>query len=603
MFDRPLSTPVKSPSSSSTGNLTPSSSISPTNTYGSYLHSYFLDQQNSHSTPSSSVGVLVTNGTSSLVLAASSPQPQPRGGEEPSFCAYGLGIDLLYVREIKSIISALSSPQPLSGKMYWVSTSWMANAKKYYEALPLPEVGASDGRRGKASHKRSAKIRVRRGSDALPPWPQINGDLVCPHGRLSLAKTPKGKRRLLSAAAWRLLRKFYPSGPAYPAGAGSGGTVECPLCARQTDAAKQVQVEQRERELTRRAERIPADLQSLLSRKSGVPTGLLVRRRALYVESVVDPLPSTPQQTKLTAASGIGIVGVAITASRSSLAGGGGGGGGSPGYGAGLSSAGELSTSPPPPLHGGLSLQPVDFERPIRPPLASRAGGLPSSTSSAHSSSTDLSLWPVGGSMERSPSKCSLESRDSLSVSDFDSSDGDWDGYGYGDFDADFDGLIAEQMGELGLSQRDDAALPNYPYQLLPGMYHLVPRSWLRKWRHHVKDASAAVPLLDCTSLLCHSHGLCVVPPHLTEFLLGVRKSLLGGLGQYPGEIVEIISLEEWEALHEQLKSFPDFGVRFSLEPEGELAWNVGLCQACDPFNYGNLSPSPNRRVDRRGSR
>jgi hypothetical protein len=87
-----------------------------------------------------------------------------------------------------------------------------------------------------------------------------------------------------------------------------------------------------------------------------------------------------------------------------------------------------------------------------------------------------------------------------------------------------------------------------------------------------------------------------VVPPHLEEYLLCVRKTLLGGLGQYPGEVVEVISLEEWEALHSQLKSFPDFSVRFSLGPEGDVAWNVGICQACDPFNYGNTISSPQRR-------
>jgi len=170
------------------------------------------------------------------------------------------------------------------------------------------------------------------------------------------------------------------------------------------------------------------------------------------------------------------------------------------------------------------------------------------------------------------------------------------------DDDNDDDDLAAGGGASTAVSASDAAAVSSetaskYPFPLVPGIYHLVPRAWMRKWRHYSRDLSASsVPLLDCTSLLCHSHGLCVVPPHLTEFLMSVRRSLLGGLGQYPGEIVEIISLEEWEALHEQLKSFPDFSVRFSLAPEGDLAWNVGICQACDPFNYGNLAPSPHRK-------
>lgn len=114
----------------------------------------------------------------------------------------GLGIDLLYTREIKSIIAALSSPQPMTGRCFWVSSGWVANAKKYYEALSLPDLTASSafghtggGHRNKSGHKKSTKIRLRRGSDALPPWPQMNADLTCVHGRLSLAKCPKGKRR------------------------------------------------------------------------------------------------------------------------------------------------------------------------------------------------------------------------------------------------------------------------------------------------------------------------------------------------------------------------------------------------------------------------
>ena len=134
-------------------------------------------------------------------LRSSSPTLLQHDGLARPF-SLGLGIDLLYTREIKSIIAALSSPQPLTGRCYWISTGWVANAKKYYEALPLPDLAASSAmahagssHRNKSAHRKSTKIRLRRGSDALPPWPQMNSDLTCMHGRLSLAKCPKGKRR------------------------------------------------------------------------------------------------------------------------------------------------------------------------------------------------------------------------------------------------------------------------------------------------------------------------------------------------------------------------------------------------------------------------
>ena len=68
-------------------------------------------------------------------------------------------------------------------------------------------------------------------------------------------------------------------------------------------------------------------------------------------------------------------------------------------------------------------------------------------------------------------------------------------------------------------------------------MYHILPRSWLRKWRKYMKDPKATLPPLDNTVLLCHMHGQLIVPPHLEEYLLGARRSLLSGLGQYKGEV------------------------------------------------------------------
>ena len=319
----------------------------------------------------------------------------------------------------------------------------------------------------------------------------------------------------------------------------------------------------------------------------------------------------------LTAAGGIAIARAAAAAATAGAGGGGAGGG------VAASAPSASSACSPPPLSGGLSLLGpgggLGAPESGRPPLARSRSG---------------SFAPF-----QSPS-----SSDRLSAGALSSSDGDGEGEGGADSASECDYALSDDEAAfadialaLALEEEEEAAAaaaaaaagagrgaggqaartdgggagsprdPDYPFPLVPGIYHLVPRAWMRKWRHYVKDpAASAVPLLDCTSLLCHSHGLCVVPPHLTEFLLGgpaLRRSLLAGLGQYPGEIVEIVALEEWEALHEQLKSFADFSVRFSLSPEGDLAWNVGICQACDPFAYGNLTPSPTRKHGGGGNR
>ncbi len=90
--------------------------------------------------------------------------------------------------------------------------------------------------------------------------------------------------------------------------------------------------------------------------------------------------------------------------------------------------------------------------------------------------------------------------------------------------------------------------------------------------------------------MLCHAHGLLVVPPHLEEYLIGLRKTLLGGLGQYPGEAVEVLRDDEWEALTGASGSrLEDFSVRFCLDGEN-ISWNLPLCDKCDRFNRGVAS-------------
>jgi hypothetical protein len=43
---------------------------------------------------------------------------------------------------------------------------------------------------------------------------------------------------------------------------------------------------------------------------------------------------------------------------------------------------------------------------------------------------------------------------------------------------------------------------------LLPGLYNLVPKHWLRTWRRYIKDPElSSLPALDCTNLFCNSHG------------------------------------------------------------------------------------------------
>ena len=97
---------------------------------------------------------------------------------------------------------------------------------------------------------------------------------------------------------------------------------------------------------------------------------------------------------------------------------------------------------------------------------------------------------------------------------------------------------------------------------LLPGQYNIVPREWLKAWRTYTRDVRLSTPMppqeIDCGMLLCQSHSQLVVPPHLEEYLSGLaavrgRRGPVSGLGGYTGDIVEILSAEEWELLQVSL--------------------------------------------------
>jgi hypothetical protein len=153
---------------------------------------------------------------------------------------------------------------------------------------------------------------------------------------------------------------------------------------------------------------------------------------------------------------------------------------------------------------------------------------------------------------------------------------------------------------------------------LVPGIYHMVPRAWLRLWRQAVKtqngsmhqqtsgiaELNGLLPSIDYTSLLCSIHGHFVIPPHLEEYLRGSRRQLLGQLGSYQGETVEVVSGEEWDLLQQSMKALNncrvhlgsvvgDYEVIFSLDGE-HVDYSTTICRKCDPFNY--VTAAPGRR-------
>lgn len=363
--------------------------------------------------------------------------------------------ELLYIHEMKSIIAAVSAPQSLYG--YWISSSWIANAKKYYETLSIPD--------GKKSSKKQTKIRLRRGSDALPPWPAINTDITCRHGCLALTAGPRAKRKVIEKKHWKILRKFYPCGAEF-----SLRVPNCPACEELIVSSKSSENLKREIELKARQIESTDPLFAVFARRCGVPSTCL----RLTGEEAASLYEAT-------------------------------------------------STSAPP-----------------------------------------LDEWSCLACTSFNP--------------------------------------FAEEICHCCQTVRTvhaEAVLLTRP--LRTGIYNIVPRYWLKSWRQYIKDPSVqCLPCFDCTSLLCYAHGLLVVPPHVDEYIRGIRRTLLTNLGEYPGDLFEIVMPEEFDSLN-HLASGPiasntaDFAVRFFCD-ETSIDWNIEVCRNCDPFNYHGKVQPPDRK-------
>ena len=337
---------------------------------------------------------------------------------------------MLYVNEVKSILSALNAPQPLVHGC-WISTLWLANAKKYYEAINLSQIETTfiPGKKHSTPNKHKQKIRTRRGSDALPPWPSMTTDIICCHGKLSLSKGSGAKRRIIDKSSWNLLRKFYPIGSAF-----SIKCQDCDICTKEFLEFKSIQAEKKEDLIEKRrySSSFNIQLDNLLKRKNGFPVHFLVKD---------------------------------------------------------------------------------------------------------YSSSERL-----------------------------------------------------DEMNNDAVGQSDnintEVVLSNYfnRQPLLPGLYNIVPRYWLKVWRNLYKDVnSEPLPVLDYTTLMCRHHGHLIVPSHLEDFLLGIKKTLFSSLGTSTGEVVEILSAEEWDFLQMSVNFTVDFHIRFSLDGEN-IVWSTPVCIQCDPM-------------------
>jgi hypothetical protein len=193
--------------------------------------------------------------------------------------------------ELLVVARVLSRPEPIheddqngAGGGYYVSKSWCKTAllwlewqqerqRELYQYHQAQQSGGN-GKHGKKKHKALSKkqqrLRQRKYSDASPPWPNANSDLLCQHAQLqrcSNRKSARARRKILDKQAWKCLKKLYPETSLLETAHG-----ECLQCLLEAETAKKTEL-QRQEELNqqRRAPLSQLELRRFYTRTRGVP--------------------------------------------------------------------------------------------------------------------------------------------------------------------------------------------------------------------------------------------------------------------------------------------------------------------------------------------
>lgn len=166
--------------------------------------------------------------------------------------------------ELLVVARALSSPEPASG--FFVSKSWCKTALRWLEA----QQEQSQAQRSNKLSKKKKRLRDRKLSDASPPWPNANIDLLCEHQNLqhcSSCKSARARRRVLDRKAWKILKKLYPDSTQLESAMG-----ECLQCTLEAETSKKNEVDRIEKERLERQRPLADErIRRFYTRRTGVP--------------------------------------------------------------------------------------------------------------------------------------------------------------------------------------------------------------------------------------------------------------------------------------------------------------------------------------------
>mmetsp|Transcript_7796 Transcript_7796/g.11194 ORF Transcript_7796/g.11194 Transcript_7796/m.11194 type:complete len:590 (-) Transcript_7796:46-1815(-) len=189
-----------------------------------------------------------------------------------------------HLRNMEMLVVArvLSRPEPVTG--FYVSKSWCRTALKWLE-LQQEELQREaqqhnstsnhhHSKKKKKMSKKQQRIRNRRLSDAHPPWPNVNSELLCPHSNLkgeNNSKSARARRKLLDKQAWKVLKKIYPESTALDSANG-----ECLQCALEQETDRKADLDRLEAQKAERRQPLSCPIvRGIYTRSRGVPINCL----------------------------------------------------------------------------------------------------------------------------------------------------------------------------------------------------------------------------------------------------------------------------------------------------------------------------------------
>lgn len=242
--------------------------------------------------------------------------------------------EMLRNMEMLVVARVLSRPEPPPherGACFYVSKSWCRAALRWLEvqeeeremrrnraaaeeearlAAAAQQAASPRTPRGKGKHhngrnkghhhpgssgkkkisRREQRQRDRKMSDAMPPWSNINNDIVCEHGSIKQCstKSARARRRVLDRQAWKVLKRLYPESDQLEAGGGKVGEGGyCIVCAAEVETAKKAEHDRKEEERAKRKEPLGCPLvRGFYTRGSkGYPAGRLVPPHSVPLDS------------------------------------------------------------------------------------------------------------------------------------------------------------------------------------------------------------------------------------------------------------------------------------------------------------------------------